>query len=85
MKIKINLNELDESVSEICSKKLEKKNFPKCVGNMTFPVLKDTIVVNNEDFNILKIRNSLLDEDIVECSPKLVETFSPSENTFALD
>jgi len=85
MKIKINLNEIDESVSEICRKKLEEKGYPQCFGNMTLPILKDTIVVNNEDYNILKIRDSLLTEDIVECSPKLVETLLPSPNPFALD
>jgi hypothetical protein len=85
MKIKINLNEVDESVSEICGKKLEEKSYPKCFGNMTLPILKDIVVVNNEDYNILKIRDSLLSEDIVECSPKLVELFSPSETSFALD
>jgi len=85
MKIKINLNELDESVSSICSKKLEEKGYPKCFGNMTLPILKDTIVVNNEDYNILKIRDSILSEDIVECSPKLVETLIPSPNSFVLN
>lgn len=59
MKIKINLDKVGKTVKEDCEGKLEKNNLPTCMGNMTLPILKNTVILDSNDYDIIKLKKGI--------------------------